>query len=64
MNTQHNREYLVELIINDCYHYNNLPYVLKVVYHISLAEPSLIEYCCGKGRKICGKDFLMQDRPG
>jgi hypothetical protein len=52
------------VVINDCYHYNNLPYVLKVIHHISLAEPSLVDYCCGKGRKICGKPVPTQRSPG
>ena len=32
MNLQSNRDYLIETIINDCYSYNNLSYVLKIVF--------------------------------
>lgn len=34
MNLQHNREELIEIIINDCYHYNNISYILKIVMEI------------------------------
>lgn len=54
MNLQRNREYLIETIINDCYHYNNLSYILKIVHDIAGVEPSIREYCQAKSQKICG----------
>ena len=54
MNTQSNREELIEIVINDCYNYNNISYVLKIIQEISEFEHSLRDYCCAKGKKICG----------
>jgi hypothetical protein len=41
LNTQHNREQLVEILINDCYNYNNIAYILKVALEVAQQEPSL-----------------------
>ena len=37
MNTQTNREQLVETVINECSSKNNLPFVLKILQHIANA---------------------------
>ncbi len=59
MNLQNNREYLVEAIINDCYSYNNISYVLKILAQISQFEPSLTDYCSVKAKKICCNSLFM-----
>lgn len=53
MNLQKNREYLIETIINECFHYNNISYILKIVFEVSQLEGSLREYCQAKAKKIC-----------
>lgn len=41
MNIQQNREELVETVINECYDFNNISYILKVVSEIAHFESSL-----------------------
>lgn len=58
MNLQTNREYLIETIINQCFNYNNISYILKIVAEIGYREPSIKDYCSVKAKKICSANRM------
>jgi len=58
MNLQSNREYLIENIINQCANYNNLSYILKILFEIGSRETSIKDYCNTKARKICSANRI------